>query len=157
MVHESLESLLPPSGISFLLLSCLYILSDTTSHNHHIEPIIFIWYSLLFDYNLILLTNYKLVFSYYTVDILPLAIEIAIVCNHVCIAQILIRLASYIIHILDPYPIIIRISAYFSHTTCTAIIIKWLCGHDTLTYLHHCNCSSIMQSQKNILFIYNNI
>ena len=94
MVHKSLESLLPPSGISFLLSSCLCILSDTTSHNHHIEPIaIFICIASFLDYNLILSTNYKLVFSYYTVDILPLATEIATVCNYACIAHILIRLA----------------------------------------------------------------
>ena len=140
MVHERLESLLPPSGISFLLSPCLCILSDTTSHNHHNEPIYSYDIASFLDYNLILSTNYKLIFSYYTVDILPLAIEIAAVCNYASIAQILIRLASYIIHILDPYPIIIRISAYFSHTTCMAIITKWLCGHDTLTYLYHCNC-----------------
>ena len=58
MVHKSLESLLPPSGISFLLSSCLYILSDTTSYNHHIEPIYSYGIASFLDYNLILSTNY---------------------------------------------------------------------------------------------------
>ena len=72
MVHERLESLLPPSGISFLLSPCL---CDTTSHNHHNEPIYSYGIASFLDYNLILLTNYKLIFSYYTLDILPIAIE----------------------------------------------------------------------------------
>ena len=98
------------------------------------------WYTC--NYSLILsqLATYRLIFGCYTVKTLLLVIEIATACMH--LAKILIRLylaiyiiASYVANniLFDPYPIIIRIFACFSHATYMAIIIKWFCGHDALT------------------------